>query len=189
MTLIDDAYLSDLKKRIASSGADDVSGESSFSLTEPNESSEVDTFNKIVRLVSVRDRSVVELETRLKRDGYDSVAIDLAVDRALSCGLLDDKRFAESLIRTRVSAGKGRQGIEVELQRNGIDPDSITGWPEDFVGTESEEIEQALAFLKRRPPTAKNKRDAAYRKLISKGYSSHIASSVARLWSDSLEYL
>ena len=49
-------------------------------------------------------------------------------------------------------------------------------------GDDAGELARALAVLDRRPPRAKNLRDAAYRRLVQKGYGSSVASSAARRW-------
>ena len=126
--------------------------------------------------------------------------------RALDCGLIDDTRYGAVLIRTRVSQGRGRKGIEDELERAGIAASDIPGWPEEFFsvddfdpfrvnanaeddvvgctfGSESsdeQEIERALALLRRKPPRSKNVQASAYRKLVTKGYSASVASAATR---------
>lgn len=145
-----------------------------------------DVFGKMLRLINIRDRSSVELHDRLTKD-YDESTVDAAIKRAQGCGLLDDIRFAEALIRTRISACKGQCGIEFELEKHGIDPSSIKGWPHDFFGSEEQEANRALALLRKRPPTSKNKRDGAYRRLVQKGFSSDISVKAARLWVQEVE--
>lgn len=141
-----------------------------------------EAYKKIQRLASVSERSTKALRERLAKDGYAPEAVDEAVGRAVSYGIVDDRRYAEAYVRTKLRAGKGRRSIEAELRDLGIDPDEISEWRE----SEDDEVSRALEILERRPPTAKNKRDAAYRRLISKGYSSAAAQSAARMWSESL---
>lgn len=47
---------------------------------------------------------------------------DAAIERALSVGYLDDTRFADVLVRSRLRSGKGMSGILRELRTHGIDP-------------------------------------------------------------------
>ena len=89
--------------------------------TEPK--CENEAFKKIERLVKVRDRSVAEVTMRLEKDSYSSECIHSAVQRALRCGYLDDVRFADVLIRSRLRARKGLAGIVSELKRHGINPE------------------------------------------------------------------
>ena len=167
---------------------------------------ETKAFEKVTRLACARERGSRELVDRLVRDGFSREVAKLAVQRALDCGLIDDTRYGAVLIRTRVSQGRGRKGIEDELERAGIAASDIPGWPEEFFsvddfdpfrvnanaedgvvgcsfGSESsdeQEIERALALLRRKPPRSKNIQASAYRKLVTKGYSTSVASAATR---------
>lgn len=179
MPIIDETYISKLKMQLeeldrAESNASD-------------ERDENEVFKKIVRLTNVRDRSTCELRNRFLSDEFPEEAVEEALSRAQRCALIDDMRFADSLIRSRVNAGKGRRGIERELEKHEIEACDVPGWPEEYFASDEDELDHALNALQRKPPRAKNKRDSAYRKLVSQGYSSSIASSAARLWADNLE--
>lgn len=167
---------------------------------------ETRAFEKVTRLACARERGSRELIDRLVRDGFSREVAESAVQRALDCGLIDDVRYGAVLVRTRVSQGRGRKGIEDELERAGIAASDIPGWPEEFFsvddfnpfrvnanaedgvvgcsfGSESsdeQEIERALALLRRKPPRSKNIRASAYRKLVTKGYSTSVASVATR---------
>ena len=167
---------------------------------------ETRAFEKVTRLACSRERGSRELIDRLVRDGFSQEVAESAVQRALDCGLIDDTRYGAVLIRTRVSQGRGRKGIEDELERAGIAASDIPGWPEEFFsvddfdpfrvnanaeddvvgctfGSESsdeQEIERALALLRRKPPRSKNIQASAYRKLVTKGYSTSVASAATR---------
>ena len=119
------------------------------------------------------------MRTRLAREGYDECEVEEALARAQRYGIVDDSRFAESFCRSRIAAGKGLSGIRAELEKRGIDPDAV---PDAWADDESDEIERAIDFLRRKPPTTKNKRDAAYRKLVQRGFGSSVAATAARTW-------
>lgn len=167
---------------------------------------ETRAFEKVTHLACTRERGSRELIDRLVRDGFPQEVAESAVRRALDCGLIDDTRYGAVLIRTRVAQGRGRKGIEDELERAGIAASDIPGWPEEFFsvddfdpfrvnanaedgvvgcsfGSESsdeQEIERALALLRRKPPRSKNIQASAYRKLVTKGYSTSVASAATR---------
>lgn len=136
-------------------------------------------FRRLERWAARSEQASAPLRARLVRAGYTESAASRAVERAVRCGLVDDARFAEVLVRSRLSQGRGRQGIAAELSRAGIDPQT-RGELYDY--DEQEELSRALRLLDARPPGAKNLRAAAYRRLVGKGYASHIASRAARLW-------
>ncbi len=161
-------------------------------------------FEKVKRLACVRERGSRELAERLIRDGFAREDAESAVRRGIDCGLIDDLRYGAVLVRTRVSQGRGRRGIEDELERAGISASDIPGWPEEFFSTgfrgclsggmsdggaagefdeassHDLEIARALALLRSKPPRSKNIQAAAYRKLISKGYSPSVCSAAVR---------
>lgn len=140
-------------------------------------------FKKIERLVKVRDRSVLEVRTRLERDGFSANAVDVAVERALSVGYLDDARFADVLVRSRLRSGKGLSGILRELRVHAINPfEQLEGFPDDYLQNNPSQEEAAIALLCRKPPQAKNEKQAAYAKLIRSGYSADIAAEATKKW-------
>lgn len=143
-------------------------------------------FRKIERLAGAREQASAALRRRLAREGFAPEAVEEALARALSCGLVDDARYADVLARSRLAQGRGRQGIAAELSGLGIDPDGVDALADADEGA-SDEVERALALLERRPPRAKNQRDAAYRRLVQKGFGADAAASAARMWSESLK--
>lgn len=138
---------------------------------------------KIERLLMTRDRSVHEIEQRLKKDGFSPRVITAVVARCVDSGLLDDARFADTLIYSRLNAGKGVAGIARDLRNKyGIDPSTIEGFPDAYLQDAPSQYDAALALLQRKPPRAKNQLQAAYAKLIRNGYDSAIAYDVAHEW-------
>lgn len=144
-------------------------------------------FRRIERWLSVRDRSIAETKERLQRERFTDKAINEALERAIRCGYLDDARFAEGFIRSRLRASKGIEGIVRDLKDHRIDATSIPGFPDTFLEEQGGQLENAIRLLERKPPRAKNKRQAAYAKLIRNGFSSAIASSAVKAWSEGLE--
>lgn len=145
-----------------------------------------DAFSKIVRLVNHREHSVSSLRKRLQQASFEERDIESALAKAQSLGLVDNIRFGNMLTRSRISQGKGRQGIERELIQEGIDPESIEAFREyrDTIAPECE-VTQAVALLKKHPPKAKNVYESAYRKLRQKGYDNSTAHEAIHLWMES----
>ena len=188
--MADKAAIDDLRRKIAriescdsgSFESKSISRETAPSVTGADDAD--GAFKKIIALVNVRDRSVKQIRTRLEKEGYPSKAIQDAIDRALSYRILDDSRYAETLIRSRINQGKGSAGIERELRGEDIAADSVEGWPYAFETSYDQEFSRALDLLERKPTRAKNKRQASYRKLIQAGFSSRIANDASRAWCD-----
>lgn len=173
--IIDEAYIREnLLSQTDSNGAD-------LKLIANNKTAQK-AFNKIERLIRVRDRAVSEVEARLIQDEYPQEAINEAIERALMCGYLDDLRFTEVFIRTRIEAGKGLSGIIRDLKRLQIDPYTLEGFPYQYLPENYEAIDSALNVLFKKPPRAKNKSQAAYAKLIREGYASSDASEAVQRW-------
>lgn len=139
-------------------------------------------FKKILAILNVSDKSEHALRERLSRDGYLPEDIDDAIAKAKEYSFVDDARYADLLIRSRIAQGKGSAGIERELKSHHIDPNAIPGWPYEYDVEHDAEVDRALAFLNRKPPRAKNARDAAYRKLAQRGFPSSVAATAARTW-------
>lgn len=141
---------------------------------------------KVERLCVQRDQNSLLLKQRLLREGFDESFVEASISRAVEVGLIDDLRWAEMIVRSRLSAGKGIAGIRRELASGGVEIESLPEWPEGYSLDESSERQRALEILQKRPPKAKNKRAAAYRRLVTKGFSSSVAQSVSREWHESL---
>ena len=138
---------------------------------------------KITRILSYSEKSSKQIRDRLARDGFSESVAGEALERAQSCGLVDDERYAECLVRSRLRQGRGIKGIERELEEAGMALSDLRGWPEDFEYDDNE-VDRAVVFLETHPPHSKNPRASAFRKLVSKGFSSSCASSAARIWSE-----
>lgn len=139
-------------------------------------------FQKILRWAVVRERSTAYVRERLLRDEFAPTAVEEAVERAARVRAIDDRRYADALVRTRLAAGKGLRDARSEIEALGIDPESLDAWQEHATRGREAEVERALALLRRRPPRAKQIREAAFRKLAAQGFDTDVAASAARLW-------
>ena len=139
-------------------------------------------FSKLVELVNYREHSVAQLRKKLATKGFEASEIEGALDRAVNANIVNDSRFAEMLIRSRVNQGKGFDGIARELRENAIDPDAIPGFPYEFGYSDEAEYERAYAAIERKPPHSKNPRNSAFQRLVRSGYSISVASAASRDW-------
>mgnify|MGYP002771528027 FL=1 len=140
-------------------------------------------FAKIQRLLCIREHASALLHKRLLSSGYDEHIASEAVQRAIDCGLVSDERYADVLVRSRLSQGKGLRGIAFELEQADIDPQTVPAYQEAlFCDSGPDELARALSLLAAKPPKAKRIREASYRKLVQKGYESGVAASAARIF-------
>jgi regulatory protein len=135
-------------------------------------------FDMVVRLLDKRDYSERQLAERLERDGYWDKPARAVLERAIRLRLVDDGRFADVFIRSKMGAGWGLGRIERELRRRGIEPDALEGWPEQY--QETPELERALALASRRRLTGKDPYAKLVRFLCGRGFSAPVAHEVAQ---------
>lgn len=74
-----------------------------------------------VRLLSRREYARAELAGRLSRKGYGRDTCEDVLSRLEELGYLDEERFVEHFIRSRVDRGSGPMKIRAELQQRGVD--------------------------------------------------------------------
>ena len=135
-------------------------------------------FDMVVRLLDKRDYSERQLTERLARDGYWDKPVRAIVEHASRLRLVDDARFADVFIRSKMGAGWGLARIERELRQRGIEPDALAGWPEQY--QETPELERALALASRRRLTGKDPYAKLVRFLCGRGFSASVAHEVAQ---------
>ena len=77
-------------------------------------------YEEAVDRLARQPQSRALLEGRLRQAGYAAAATAAALDRAEASGYLNDRQFADSLVRRR-SATRGSAMIAQELRASGID--------------------------------------------------------------------
>lgn len=187
MVLIDEAYLESRFGVSQRSPIPRVSSSSPADEELKDDSSAQLAWKKLLRLLSVRDRSIKECRSKLQESGFSSSDIDLALSKATRLRLLDDLRFADGLIRTKVAAGKGLRGIESLLVEHDIAPSSVDGFPFDYVDEFGSEFDRACRFIERHPTRSKNPWKSAYGKLLRAGYDNETAYKASTWWSKRVE--
>ncbi len=172
-------------KQAPSMVSDEPSTEASSLNNGATQTDSDECFAKICRLLNARERCSKELIERLVKDGFDESVSHEAVERAIRCGLVDDVRFAETLVRSRLSQGKGVAGIGRELRTLGFDLCAVESYAALTSGNlHDREVSRALDLLERKPPRSKNPRASAYRRLATKGFSASVAADASRMWWD-----
>lgn len=152
--------------------------EPAFDTEESDEGKEA--WRKLIRLLSVRDRSVKECENKLTEAGFSETSVNFAIARALRCRVLDDARYADSFVRAKIAAGKGLKGIIESLSSYGISVEGLRGFPDEFIDGE-DEVSRACAFISSHPTRSKNAWKSSYAKLLRCGYD-HDSAYRAASW-------
>ncbi|MCQ4349079.1 recombination regulator RecX [Pseudomonas stutzeri] len=82
-------------------------------------------------LLARREHGRAELARKLRQRGAADALIDAALERLVEEGLLSDRRFLESYVRSRASAGYGPLRIREELTRRGLSRSAVEQALED----------------------------------------------------------
>lgn len=85
-------------------------------------------------LLTRREHSRRELSRKLTSRGVDAADVRSAVDRLADEGWQSDTRFAEALVRSRVSGGYGPLRIKAELSTHGLDREAVVAAMATFDG-------------------------------------------------------
>ena len=91
----------------------------SSSHTKPRQP-QASAFASGLRLLGRRAHSRVELRRKLDRRGYSAGETEVALNRLVELGYLDDRSFAEGLVRRR-GAARGPLALSAELAARGVD--------------------------------------------------------------------
>lgn len=104
------------------------------------------------RFLGFAARSRAEIEKRLERDEFASEIIASVVEELEALGYLDDTRFARDWVADRADRKKyGRTRLAAELQRKGVDRETIRETLETVEDTEERERALQAARSKWQP--------------------------------------
>jgi regulatory protein len=79
-----------------------------------------------LRFLEARQRSTVEVRTRLNRAGYRPDLVEGAITRLIELHMLDDEQFAKAWVESRDRAHpRGERALQRELRMKGIDREVI----------------------------------------------------------------
>ena len=115
---------------------------------------------KALRLLEHMDRTERGLTEKLRQAGFSPDAVTDALSYVRSFGYLDDTRYAEVYLRSRISS-KSRQQLFQELQRKGVDRATIqSAWESvsDLENPDERAIIRTELLKKYSPGTALDER-------------------------------
>lgn len=132
-----------------------------------------DIYNKCVKYISIRLRSINEIKEYMKRLNADEETINNTIDRLLKNNLLNDEVFTKAFIQDKLNfTTMGPYRIEQELKRQHIDNTIISKYlyniDKDILITKINKQINKLIKSNKKKDNLKNK---IYKNLLSLGYS------------------
>ena len=126
-------------------------GEASSSARKRRRRPEPSPTQRALGLLTRREPSRLELARKLAIRGVEAVDAQAVIDKLAAAGWQDDRRFAESLVRSRASGGYGPAYIRAELGTHALASEAVAGALESYEG---DWAENACALVSRRFPEA-----------------------------------
>ena len=126
-------------------------GEASSSARKRRRRPEPSPTQQALGLLTRREHSRLELARKLAIRGVEAVDAQAVIDKLAAAGWQDDRRFAESLVRSRASGGYGPAYIRAELGTHALASEAVAGALESYEG---DWAENACALVSRRFPEA-----------------------------------
>lgn len=141
------------------------------------ESEAVHARERALALLGYRERSQVELARKLVDDGFPARCVGEIVDAYVRVGLLDDERYAEGYVRSRMRAGFGSLRITRELDAKGVPEDVAHAAVDDAVGEDPDasEVVRARSLIRGPVPVDRAAREKLLRRLVNRGFSFTVA--------------
>jgi regulatory protein len=134
-------------------------------------------------MLELRSYARADLGRRLQRKGHPRAAVDVALERLLTMGLLNDEAYARNYVQTRATRGRGpsrlvRDLLTMGVQRSLIDRAVASEWPEgsDRISMPQALVSKRAAQLGTLPKQTKRRRLLAY--LARRGFSGRDVSAL-----------
>jgi regulatory protein len=131
-------------------------------------------------LLTRREHSRKELTRKLVSRGVDAAEVEAAVDKLAGAGWQDDRRFAESLVRSRAANGYGPLHIRAELGTHDLPAEvrqaALDEFEGDWTGIARDLVERRFARIE--DPRQRERKAADY--LMRRGFPSDVARTAAR---------
>ncbi len=149
----------------------------------------LDARNAALKYLSYRDRSTAEVRNKLREKNFEASEVDSAIDYLVRAGYLNDDRFADSLVNSRIrNKSWGPARISAELFSKGVSKETIRKVLPTGETVERTAAEAFLKWLRKKgltPPLDVKESARAFRFLKGLGYPSYVIISVLGERSDS----
>lgn len=129
-----------------------------------------------LRAQARRPHAIGDLRRRLIQKQHPPAAVDAALERLATQGLIDDRRFAEHFVATRGARGRGPARLMSDLLRQGLDRRTAEAAVQATLATEGIDVAATLRMVAERraeqlrslPLPVRRRRLTAY--LARRGY-------------------
>lgn len=138
------------------------------------ENEKYNIYDKCVRYIGVRIRSINEIREYMERKNLDDETIEKVIDKLIKNKLLDDEIFTKAFIKDKLNfTTMGPYRIELELKKHKIDEKIIAKYmamiDKDMLDIK---INKQINKLIKSGKGKSNLRNKIYNNLLSLGYSS-----------------
>ena len=135
-----------------------------------------DIYNKCIKYISVRLRSIQEIKEYLRKKETEESLIEYTIDKLLNNNLLNDEKFTKAFINDKLNfTTMGPYRIEQELKKHKIDPNIISeklyNIDQDIIDNK---INKQIIKLMKTNKKKQNIRNKIYMNLLSLGYSNEM---------------
>ena len=141
-----------------------------------HDNTKYDIYNKCVKYISVRLRSIHEIEEYLKRKQTEDTLIETTIEKLQKKNLLDDESFTKAFVNDKLNfTTMGPYRIEQELKKHKIDSNTIHNHlysiDEEIIDNK---IKKQITKLMKSTRKKQNLRNKIYTNLLSLGYSNEM---------------
>lgn len=135
-----------------------------------------DIYNKCVKYISVRIRSIYEIREYLKRKEIDESLIDTTIEKLQKNNLLNDEVFAKAFVNDKLNfTTMGPYRIEQELKKHKVDSSIIYKYISNIEDDKiDEKINKQIVKSLKSSKKKQNLRNKIYTNLLSLGYSNEM---------------
>ncbi len=138
------------------------------------ENNDYDIYNKCLKYIGVRLRSINEMKEYMERKEVSSEVIEETLTKLMKNKLLDDEIFTRAFIKDKLNfTTMGPYRIRLELQKHKIDNNIINKYIDDIdINLLESKIEKQINKLIKSNKNKPNLKNKIYHNLLNLGYSS-----------------
>lgn len=131
---------------------------------------------RALKLLSMRDHSLFEIEQKLKSEAFQSKTVQAIIEYLSGYSLVNDEHLLSRLLEREMVRGTGMNKIRMKLKIKGFSDEQIDQAVQALNFEDYDEVATlvALKLIAKIDTSERKSRDRAYRMLRNKGYSHEI---------------